>query len=84
MIRSNNSEPLIINDTSAFLAGEYTLKKAMSKMVKPWIHLSLSFATQLTIDLINISIIGRTGDPEDLAAVSLGNILIIMCVMSVI
>ena len=53
-------------------------------MFYPWLHLSMSFATQLTIDLINISIIGRTENPVDLAAVSLGNILVIMFVLSVV
>ena len=71
------------NDETAFGAGEYTLSKAMGKMVSPWLQLSLAFATQLTIDLINISIIGRVGDTVALAAVSLGNIIIIMFVMSV-
>ncbi|MFO0116865.1 MAG: MATE family efflux transporter [bacterium] len=37
----------------------------------------------MTIDLINISIIGRVGDTVALAAVSLGNIIVIMFVMSV-
>ena len=43
----------------------------------------MAFATQITIDLINISIIGRTGDNVALAAVSLGNIIVIMFVLSV-
>jgi hypothetical protein len=70
-------------DDTAFGVGDYTLRKAMSKMFAPWLQLSMAFATQIMIDLINISIIGRTGDNVALAAVSLGNIIIIMFVLSV-
>lgn len=71
-------------DDTAFLVGDYTITKAMKKMFWPWLQLSLAFATQVFLDLISISVIGRTENPIELAAVSLGNIVVIMFVMSCI
>ena len=43
----------------------------------------MAYAVQLFIDMINISIVGRLNDTIALAAVSLGNIVVMMIVLSV-
>ena len=70
-------------DETAFAIGDYSLGKAASKMLSPWLQLSMAYAVQLFIDMINISIVGRLNDTIALAAVSLGNIVVMMIVLSV-
>ena len=53
-------------------------------MLSPWLQLSMAYAVQLLIDMINISIVGRLNDTIMLAAVSLGNIVVMMIVLAVL
>ena len=58
--------------------------KAMEKLTPMWLQLSLAFAIQMFLETINMFIIGKLDDTVALAAVGLGNIILIMFIMSLL
>lgn len=59
-----------------------TLCSAIVKVVPMWLELTFAFSVQMFLETINMMIVGRLNDTVALAAVGLGNIILIMFVVA--
>ena len=59
-----------------------TLYKAIVKIAPMWIELTFAFSVQMFLEIINMMIVARLNDTVALAAVGLGNIILIMFVLA--